>query len=106
MDDFEQNGSRVIARKGFTKCDQFEENDTDGKNISAAIHFFSANLLRRHVMGRSHNHSSACKMRCGDFCNAEIHNLYFTVIKQSNVGRFYIPMNNSFGVRVSESLAR
>jgi len=107
--DFDLQRDDVVADEQRSSDETLEEHASERKNIGARVDIErAARLLRRHVSGRAdddaHLRFECNGTRCAN--NSEIEELYFVdvAVREKNIARFEIAMNEAVRVRDGERL--
>jgi hypothetical protein len=105
--DHDRHGS--VRLVGLAAGQHFKDDDPQGVDIAAAVHFISLGLFRTHV-SRGADDSAAGDgsgaLGLGDFGNAEIGNIGFADMVEEDVARFQVAMDDAFCMGFIERTGR
>src|SRR5262249_49408965 len=106
-----------ITAKGPPPGDHFVEDHAEREDVRAMIRILAAHLLRRHVTDRAHNHPRigdpflrgrvlvyAAKLLRVEFGKTEIEDLHPPIVRDEQVLRLQITMDDAFGMSGGQSL--
>src|SRR5262249_40742178 len=114
----ENRGHRVRrcgATEGRAAGEHLVQNGTDAENVRSGIDWFATDLFGRHVaggadhdvLGRLSGHAGLGVVAgTGQFRNAEVENLDATVVRDEQVVRLHVAMNDALVVRGREARRR
>ena len=104
VDDLVNDGGDVVAGKRLPTCQQFIQHGPQRKNVGPVIHFFSRDLLGRHVIGRPHHHARLGHGGGRYTGDPEVHDVRFALGVDQNVARLDVPVHDAFPVGVIERI--
>ena len=104
VDDLVNDRGDVLADEWLFAGQHLIQDYAQAEEIGAAIERAAFHLLRSHVVGRAQHLAGVGYLPAG-FRNAEVHDLHRAVGGDHDVGRLYVTMNNSVGVRVIQAAA-
>ena len=98
-DDAVHHGAQVLTRKRTLAGEDFVSHHAQGELVRTAIDRGALHLLRRHIVRRPQNGSTAGEVAgSAGFGDAEIRNAHRAVFIDHDVGRLDIAMHDAFGV--------
>ena len=104
VDDFVNDRRNILADEWFFAGQHLIKNYAQAEEVRPSIQLAAFYLLGGHVVRRAQHLPGIGDLPAG-LGNAKVHDLYRAVPGNHDVGRFYVAMNNSVGMRVIQPAA-